>query len=176
MPNFNRLSLYLFWAVVAIIAFLIGFTLFVAIADPQPGPLLILLIADAFCLSMGGWMIVSMYKEGIVKIGVVERVLERRKIAAAAATAERYSGMNLIETPEAKTLPVPRYVCANEGCVGYARNEANDMYWVEVQPLLPEGWYCGECVGKMPDKPKGDRLNMEVFLILLDSDPSERVK
>ena len=177
MMNFNRISIYLFWAVAAIIALLIGFTLFVAIVDPQPGSLLLLLISDAFCISMGGWMLRSMYKEGIVKIGVVERVLERRRIAAAAATAEKYRGINLMDTPEAKSLPTPRYRCCNEGCsVGYARFSSDDIYWVESQPLLPAGWYCVECVGKMPDKAKDDRLNMEVFLILMDSDVSEKIE
>ena len=175
MPNFNRLSIYLFWAVVACVAFVVGMTVWVAIVDPQPRPLLTLLIVDAFCISMGGWMLRAMYKEGIVKIGVVERVLERRRIAAAAATAEKYRGINLMDTPEAKNLPTPRYRCGNEGCsVGYPRYGSDDIYWVEAQPLLPEGWYCVDCVGKMPDKAKDDRLNMEVFLILMDSDLVEK--
>ena len=151
--------------------------MWVALTDPQLGYLLFLLAVDAFCGYLGWWLIKSMYKEGIVKIGVVERVLERRRIAAAAVTAERYRGINLMDTPEARNLPTPRYRCANEGCVvGYAKYSSDDLYWVDAQPLLPEGWYCVDCVARMPDRAKDDRLNMEVFLILVDSDPSEKVR
>ena len=175
--NLNRLMKYIFWVIPLSWAFLIGSTLWTAFTDPRIGYLLFLLIVDTFCIGMGGWLMRSIYKEGIVKIGVVERVLERRRIAAAAATAEKYRGINLMDTPEAKSLPTPRYRCSNEGCsVGYARYGSDDIYWVEGQPLLPAGWYCVDCVGKMPDKAKDDRLNMEVFLILMDSDVAEKIE
>ncbi len=177
MSNLNRPMVYVFWATPVFLAVVIGIALWVAITDPHPGLLLILLVLDSCCVFIGWKLMSSMYKEGIVKIGIVERVLERRRIAAAAATAEKYSGINLIETPEAKNLPTPRYRCANEGCVvGYPRYSADQMYWVEGQPLLPEGWYCFECVGKMADKARGDRLNMEIFLILMDTDLMEKDK
>ena len=168
---------YIFWIVPGCAAFVVGSTIWLVFTDPSPAYLLLMLTLSAFCSYMAWWMMRSMYKEGVVKIGVVERVLERRRIAAAAATAEKYMGVNLMDTPEAKNLPTPRYRCCNEGCsVGYPRYGSDDIYWVEAQPLLPEGWYCVDCVAKMPDKAKDDRLNMEVFLILMDSDPAGKIE
>ena len=47
---------------------------------------------------------------------------------------------------------------------------ADRMYWVDEQPMLSPGWYCDECVDKLAGKSRHDRLNMEIFLIMLDSD------
>ena len=120
------------------------------------GPLLLCLVGYAF-------------KEEFMKIGVVERIRERRRIAAAADLAERYRGIDLMSSPEAVALPVPIYRC--EGCeIAYMRNTADKMYWVDEQPLLAQGWYCEECVDKLDDKPLDERLNMEIFLVMLYSD------
>ena len=143
----------------------------------DPGDFWLILLLSGVMLVTGIGTAYLIYKEKLMKIGVVERVRERRRIAAAVATAQKYRGVNLMDTPEAKTLPTPRYRCSNEGCVvGYPRYRADEMYWVESQPLLSEGWYCVECVGKIADKIRDDRLNMEVFLILMDSDTSEKIK
>lgn len=50
------------------------------------------------------------------------------------------------------------------------RNTADRMYWVDEQPLLSAGWHCEDCVDKLQDKPRNDRLNMEIFLVMLDGD------
>ena len=135
------------------------------------------LAPDAFygsltvCVSLVLWglfLLCVVGKEAFMKIGVVERILERRRIAAAADLAERYRGIDLMSSPEAAALPVPLYRCP--GCEGYWNNTADRMYWVGEQPLLPGGWYCEECVDKLDDKPRQDRLNMEVFLVMLDGD------
>ena len=56
------------------------------------------------------------------------------------------------------------------GC-GHSYNMTADrMYWVDEQPMLSTGWYCNECVDKLEGKSRDDRLNMEIFLIMLDSD------
>ncbi len=89
---------------------------------------------------LGAW-------ENIMKLGVVERIRERRRIAAAAATLEKYAGIDLLNSPEAAALPVPKYACSNDNCaVGYARYAAASFYWVDAQPLLQEGWYCEDCL------------------------------
>ena len=108
-------------------------------------------------------------KETFMKIGIVERIMERRRIAAAAELAERYRGMDLMSSPEAVALPVPVYRCSGCGSA-YVRNTADRMYWVDEQPLLSAGWHCEDCVDKLQDKPRYERLNMEIFLIMLDGD------
>lgn len=124
--------------------------------------------AGVFSIWVGHW-------EKIMRLGIVERVLERRRMAAAAAMMDKYDGIDLSNSLEAAALPVPRYECANENCTArYARNPASDLYWVDAQPLLKGGWYCEECVDKLSDKPKVDRLNMETFLIMLEGDFSSR--
>ena len=45
-------------------------------------------------------------KEGIMQIGIVEKVMERRRIATAGALAERYRGIDLTNTPEAQRCPL----------------------------------------------------------------------
>ena len=142
----------------------------------DPERLWFILLLNGLMLATGLGSAFIMYREGLMRIGVIERVRERRRIAAAVATAKKYRGINLMDTPEAKSLPTPRYRCSNEGCVSYPRYSADEMYWVEVQPLLPEGWYCVECVGKMPDKSRDDRLNMEIFLILMHGNLAEEDK
>ena len=104
-----------------------------------------------------------------MKIGVVERIMERRRVAAAADLAQRYQGIDLMSSPEAVALPVPIYRCSGCGSA-YSRNTADKMYWVDGQPLLSQGWYCEDCVDKLDDKPRYERLNMEIFLVMLDSE------
>ena len=106
-------------------------------------------------------------KEAFMRIGIVERVRERRRIAIAASLMERYDGVDLMSTPEAGALPTPTYECA--GCT-FRRKTADEMYWVDEQPMLSAGWYCDECVDRLEGKPRHERLNMEIFLIMLDSD------
>ena len=113
--------------------------------------------------------------EKIMRLGIVERVLERRRIAAAADMRDKYDGIDLLDSREAAALPVPRYECANENCTArYARNPASGLYWVDAQPLLREGWYCEDCVDDLSGKSKVDRLNMEIFLIMLEGDFGSR--
>lgn len=107
-------------------------------------------------------------KEAFMRIGIVERVRERRRITMAASLMERYDGVDLISTPEAVALPTPIYDC--EGCGRSYNKTADRMYWVDEQPMLSAGWYCDECVDKLEGKPRHERLNMEIFLIMLDSD------
>ena len=124
--------------------------------------------AGIFCIWAGN-------REKIMRLGIVERVLERRRIAAAAAMMDKYDGIDLLDSREAAALPVPRYDCANENCTArYARNPASGLYWVDAQPLLREGWYCEDCVDNLSGKPKVDRLNMEIFLIMLEGDFGSR--
>ena len=121
-------------------------------------------------LALGGafplWLL---WKEGLfMRLGIVERIRERRRIAVAAALMERYDGIDLMNTPEAGALPTPIYECG--GCGSSYDKTADRMYWVDDQPLLSAGWYCDECVDKLEGKPRHERLNMEIFLIMLDSD------
>ena len=121
-------------------------------------------------LASGGafvlWMI---WKEGLfMRLGIVERIRERRRIAAAASLIERYDGIDLMSTPEAEALPTPIYICG--GCGHSYDMTADRMYWVDEQPMLSPGWYCDKCVDKLVGKSRHDRLNMEIFLIMLDSD------
>ena len=125
-----------------------------------------------FCVALGlegPFLLYLACKETFMKIGVVERIMERRRIAAAAELAERYRGMDLMSSPEAVALPVPVYRCSGCGSA-YVRNMADRMYWVDEQPLLSAGWHCEDCVDKLQDKPRYERLNMEIFLIMLDGD------
>ncbi len=125
-----------------------------------------------FCVVLGlegPFLLWLVCKEAFMKIGVVERIMERRRIAAAADLAERYRGMDLMSSPEAVALPVPIYQCSGCGSA-YARHTADRMYWVDEQPLLSAGWHCEDCVDKLQDKPRYERLNMEIFLIMLDGD------
>ena len=77
-----------------------------------------------------------------MKIGIVERIRERRRIAVAASLLERYHGTDLINTPEAGALPTPIYHC--ERCEYSYSKTADRMYWVDEQPMLSAGWYCEE--------------------------------
>ena len=122
-----------------------------------------LCVALVFFGALQLWML---WKKGFMRIGIVERVKERRGIAAA-ALMERYDGIDLISTPEAVALPTPTYECA--GC-NLGRKKADEMYRVDEQPMLSAGWYCQDCVDKLEGKPRQERLNMEIFLIMLDSD------
>ena len=103
-----------------------------------------------------------------MNIGIVERIRERRRIAAAADLSQRYRGIDLMSSPEAVALPIPIYRCS--GCESTWNKTADKMYWVDEQPLVSRGWYCEECVDKLNDKPRDERLNMEIFLVMLDSD------
>ena len=106
-------------------------------------------------------------KEAFMKIGVVERIMERRRIAAAADLAERYQGIDLTNIPEVAALPTPLYGCP--GCSRYETYTADKLYWVEEKPLLSAGWYCGKCVDKLNDKPLDERMDLETFLIAVGS-------
>ena len=126
------------------------------------------LLTLCFVLAVGGALFFFLLgKEGLMRIGIVERVRERRRIAVAAALMERYDGIDLVSTPEAVALPSPSYACAS--CT-FGRKTADRMYWVDEQPMLSAGWYCDECVDKLEGKSRHERLNMEIFLIMLDSD------
>ena len=136
--------------------------------DRAPAPvdgLLILCVILALC---GPWLLYMGGKEAFMKIGIVERIRERRRIATAAGLAERYEGIDLVNTPEARALPTPVYHC--QGCGHSYEKTADRMYWVDDHPMLTPGWYCDECVDKLVGKSRHDRLNMEIFLIMLDSD------
>ena len=65
-------------------------------------------------------------------------------------------------------LPTPIYHCP--GCGHSYDKTADKMYWVDEQPTMSPGWYCHECVDKISGTSRHDRLNMEIFLIMLDSD------
>ena len=119
------------------------------------GPLLLCLVGYAF-------------KEEFMKIGVVERIRERRRIAAAADLAERYRGIDLMSSPEVAALPTPLYGCP--GCSRYETYTADKLHWVEEKPLLSAGWYCGKCVDKLKDKPLDERMDLEMFLITVSGD------
>ena len=112
-----------------------------------------------------GVMAYLVNKERIMTLGIFERIRERRRMAMAAAVAEKYRGIDLLETSEARQIPVAEYRCGNDTC--YGRDKAEDMYWIDTQPLSP-GWYCLRCTDAMRDMDKSDRLNMEVFLMVLD--------
>ena len=131
----------------------------------SPDGLLILCVI----LAIGGPAMIYMGgKKAFMKIGIVERIRERRRIATATALAERYEGIDLANTPEARALPTPVYHCG--GCGHNYEKTADRMYWVDEQPMLSPGWYCNECVDKLAGKSRQDRLNMEIFLIMLDGD------
>ena len=136
--------------------------------DREPASLDVLPILFVV-LAFGGPALIYIGGKGaFMKIGIVERIRERRRIATAAALAERYVGIDLINTPEAHALPTPIYHCP--GCGSSYDKTADKMYWVDEQPMLSPGWYCNECVDKIKGKSRHDRLNMEIFLIMLDSD------
>ena len=125
------------------------------------------IIIAVWCLSVGIACILVGAWERIMQIGIVERIRERRRVAAAVSMLEKYDGIDLLNSLEAAALPLPKYECSNENCTySYARHSASALYWVDAQPLLRRGWYCEDCV----DKPKADRLNMEIFLLMLDRD------
>ena len=109
-------------------------------------------------------------KERIMTLGVFERIREKRRLAMAAAVAEKYKGIDLLETREAQEIPAALYRCGNDTC--YSSDKAEDMYWIDTQPLTPS-WYCLRCTDAMRDKDKSDRLNLEVFLMVLDYETAQ---
>lgn len=131
--------------------------------------ILIFMVASV-AVAAGIYFISVGAKERVMRLGVVERILEKRRIAAAAATFDKYLGVDLLNSLEAAELPVPMYRCRSENCSygSAARHPASSLHWVDTQPLLANGWYCEECVDKLSDKPKADRLNMEIFLLMLE--------
>ena len=159
-----------FYLVLGISCLLGALTLLVVLLKVDLGPdafpgLLFLCVVLGLLGPFPLWLV---RKEVVMKIGIVERIRERRRITAAADLAERYQGIDLMSSPEAAALPVPIYRCA--GCEGFWNNTADRMHWVDEQPLLSGGWYCEECVDKLDDKPRDERLNMEIFLVMLDGD------
>ena len=126
------------------------------------------LIAGTFVIVCYFFLVFVAYfvnKEWIMTLGVFERIRERRRLAMAAAVAEKYKGIDLLATPEAREIPTAHYRCGNESC--YSSNEPDRMYWIDTPPLSP-GWYCVRCTEAMRDMEKSDRLNLEVFLMVLD--------
>ena len=115
--------------------------------------------------AISGFTTYLLNKEWIMTLGVFERIRERRRMAMAAAVAEKYKGIDLFETPEAREIPTAHYRCGNESC--YSSNEADKMYWIDSPPLSPN-WYCVRCTEAMRDMSKSDRLNLDVFLTVLD--------
>lgn len=107
-------------------------------------------------------------KEAFMKIGVVERIRERRRMAMAVDLAQRYQDIDLTNIPEIAALPTPMYGCL--GCSRYETYTADKLYWVEEKPLLSAGWYCGKCVDRLKDKPLDERMDLEMFLIAVSGD------
>lgn len=105
------------------------------------------------------------WKEWVMNLGIYERIRERRRLEAAAAVAERYKDKDLFDTPEAREIPPAEYRCSSESC--YRSNPSDDMYWVD-SPSVTLGWYCDRCCDLMRDMDKAERLNMGVFLTVLD--------
>ena len=116
----------------------------------------------------GPFMFYLVGKEAFMKTGILARIRERRRIAAAADLAQLYQGIDMMSSPEAVALPIPFYPCS--GCERYWNNTADKMYWVDEQSLLSGGWYCEDCLDKLDDKPHCERLNMELFLVMLNGD------
>ena len=167
----NRMDRFERTLFIAGIAYLLGAAAVLIVmwkVDRAPAPVDGLLILCVILALFGPWLLYMGGKEAFMKIGIVERIRERRRIATAAALMERYDGIDLMSSPEAEALPTPMYNCG--GC-GHSYNMTADrMYWVDEQPMLSPGWYCDECVDKLVGKSRHDRLNMEIFLIMLDSD------
>ena len=147
-----------------------AFALLIVMAtfDLAPDAFFVLLTLCVILGYSGALLLYFIGKENFMNIGVVERIRERRRIAAAADLAQHYRGIDLMSSPEAVALPIPIYRCS--GCESTWNRTADKMYWVDEQPLVSRGWYCEECVDKLDDKPRDERLNMEIFLIMLDSD------
>ncbi len=147
-----------------IYTFFVGVNLYRAFTtnDPRLWMLAIFLIATYVFLAAVTYYI---NKEWIMRLGVFERIRERRRLAMAAAVAEKYEGVSLFETPEAAQIPPAQYRCGNEAC--YSSNDADNMYWIDSPPLSP-GWYCVRCTDAMRDLDKSERLNLDVFLMVLD--------
>ena len=116
----------------------------------------------------GALLLCLVGKKAFMKIGILARVKERRRITAAAVLAHRKQGMDLMSSPGAVALPIPFYPCS--GCERYWNNTADKMYWVDEQPLLSAGWYCEDCADKLDDRPRYERLNMQTFLVRLNRD------
>ena len=117
----------------------------------------------------GALLLCLVGKKAFMKIGILERVREMRRIAAATDLAQRNQGIDMMSSPEAVGLPIPIYRC--DGCgSANVRNTADKMYWVNEQSLLSAGWYCEDCVDKLEDKPRYERLNLEIFLVRLNGD------
>ena len=150
----------------------LGFFAWASLSQMDAAIRIIVFIVASVAVAAGILFISISAREMIMRLGVVERIREKRRIAAAAATFEKYLGVDLLNSPEAAELPVPMYRCRSENCSygSVARHPASSLHWVDTQPLLENGWYCEECVDKLSDKPKADRLNMEIFLLMLDGD------
>ena len=146
----------------------LALSIVMATFDLGPDSFLVLLTLCVILGISGALLLSVVDKEDFMNIGIVERIRERRRIAAAAALSQRYRGIDLMSSPEAVALPIPVYRCS--GCESTWNRTADKMYWVDEQPLVSRGWYCEECVDKLDDKPRDERLNMEIFLVMLDSD------
>ena len=122
-----------------------------------------------FAYAVSGACTYYVCKERIMRLGVFERIREKRRLAMAAAVAEKYSGVDLLETEEARKIPHALYPCELESC--YRREVADRMYWIDL-PLVPAGWYCDGCADDVRDLDKYECLNMGVFLTVLDYETS----
>ena len=131
----------------------------------------VFLLLGSLCVALGlfgPFLLCLVGKEAFMKIGVVERIRERRRIAAAADLAQRYQGIDLTASPEVAALPTPLYGCP--GCSRYETYTADKLYWVEEKPLLSAGWYCEKCVDRLKDRPLDERMDLEMFLIAVGGD------
>ena len=167
MASRDRFGTILQWAVVGVLAIdtpIVGFMIYRMITRPEPSTLLAGTFVIA-CYMFLGFAAYMVCKESIMTLGVFERIRERRRMAMAAAVAEKYKGIDLFDTTEARAIPKAHYRCGNDAC--YSSNEADNMYWIDTAPLSA-GWYCLRCTEAMRDMDKSDRLNLEVFLMVLD--------
>ena len=116
----------------------------------------------------GALLLCLVGKKAFMKIGVVERIREKRRMAMAVDLAERYQGIDLTNAPDVAALPTPLYGCP--GCSRYETYTADKLYWVEEKPLLSAGWYCEKCVDRLKDKPLDERMDLEMFLVAVGGD------
>ena len=169
MDRFERFFYWLITGAFLIYTPLVIFMIYRMVDTREPRALLMGTFAIG-CYIFMAFATYIMNKERIMTLGVFERIRERRRLAMAAAVAEKYKGIDLLETPEAREIPTAHYRCGNETC--YGSNEADKMYWIDTPPLSP-GWYCDRCAEAMKDMDKSDRLNLDVFLMVLDYETSQ---
>ena len=164
MDRFDKVFYWLITGVFILNTLLVAVVIYRMI-DAKNQQALVLGVFVFVCYIFSAFAAYFVNKERIMTLGVFERIRERRRLAMAAAVAEKYKGIDLLATPEAREIPTAHYRCGNESC--YSSNEADKMYWIDSPPLAP-GWYCVRCTEAMRDREKSDRLNLGVFLMVLD--------